>query len=93
MLLPFLQNLIDKWRNKPELMPPPTLCTIHFIYDTKGIIGAGKNKKDSALAWIEYAATKKDCLKLFNPPGVDIKHCVVTEIIIVPIETVKHAAE
>lgn len=94
MLLFSIQKAFKGLFSKPapqvEPKPAPTLCTVHFTYDTKGIYGAGKNKKDSVFAWVEPDATERDCLKLFSPPGVDITNCVVTRVIVVPVSTVKH---
>ena len=72
--------------------PKEVLCSVTFIYDSKGYYGAGKGKRDSMLAWVEDGATKVDIVKYFSPPGVDIKLCTVTDIIVDRIPTLKQAA-
>lgn len=65
-----------------------SLCTITFIYDVKGIIGAGKNKSDTVFAWVEEGASNHDCVSVFNPPNIGKGQCTITNIIVFPIPTV-----
>jgi len=55
------------------------------------LCSVGKGKRDSMLAWVEDGATKVDIVKYFSPPGVDIKLCTVTDIIVDRIQTLKQA--
>lgn len=67
-----------------------TLCTITFIYNTKGVYGAGKGKSETIFAWIERDSTTHECAKLFKPAGIDVSRCVITDVIVLPIQTVYH---
>ena len=67
-----------------------TPCTITFIYDCKGVIGAGKNKKETVFAWVESGTETKDCVPLFNSPNIGRSSCTITDVIVLPIQTVIH---
>jgi len=67
-----------------------TLCTITFIYTTKGVIDTKKPKKETVFAWIEEGCTNTDCVELFRPTTVKREHCIIQEIIVLPIPTVTH---
>lgn len=80
---------------KPPTKPAAKLCTVTFLYDVKGIIGAGKNKRDTVFAWVADASTSHDCVVLFNPPGIGKGKCTIKEITVLPIPTVepKHRSD
>ena len=70
-----------------------TLCTITFIYTTKGVIDTKKPKKETVFAWIEDGCTNKDCVVLFEPTTVKREHCIIQDIIVLHIPTVTHGED
>ena len=66
----------------------PKLCTVTFIFDCKGVFGAGKNKKETVFAYVTNGIDNTALVKLFNPHGLQKANCVITNIIVIPIETV-----
>jgi len=67
-----------------------TLCTITFIYTTKGVVDTKKPKNETVFAWIEDGCTNTDCVELFHPTTVKRELCIIQEIIVLPIPTVTH---
>lgn len=81
----WLNSFLKRFTKKPA----PKLCTVTFIYDIKGVIGAGKNKTDTVFAWIEDGVTNHDCVSpLFEPPGIGKGQCSIKDIIVMVIPTV-----
>lgn len=64
---------------------PPVLCTVTFIFDCKGVYGAGKDKKETVFAYINKGKSNHDLIPLFNPPGLQKANCKITDIIVIPI--------
>lgn len=86
-----IASRLNPFRKKPPVPSPPpppvSLCTVTFLYDVKGIIGSGKNKIETVLAWVPDTKTH-DCAQLFNPPGIGKGVCTIKEIIVYKIPTV-----
>jgi hypothetical protein len=56
----------------------------------KGVINAKHPKKETVFTWIEEGSTNKDCVFLFDPPGVEKGNCIINEVLVFPIPTVTH---
>ena len=75
-----------------RLISRKQLCTIHFYYDSSGVIGSGKGKTESVFAWVNLArSSKEDCAKLFKLPNPGSARIAIKDIVIVPVEEVKRS--
>lgn len=85
-----LASRFNPFRKKPSIKPADKLCSVTFLYDVKGVYGAGNNKRDTVFAWIEEGATSHDCVTaLFDPPGVGKGQCTVKDVLVMVIPTVE----